>query len=310
MDVSALLESIPKHLLVSGPLITLLFAILIHTILTIASHKVALNPVEFQPFRLSKKEQISRDTIRLTFALQTPETKLGLPVGCHICFRYKDSDGRPVQRSYTPTSGDELLGSVVFVIKVYKANEHPKFPDGGKMSQHVDKLKVGDTLDMKGPTGHLHYLGKGKFTVKKMRKPAEERQASKFGLIAGGTGITPMYQLITNVLSDVNDTTTTMSLLFANQTEEDILIRDELEAIAEKHPDRLKIHYTLDRPPSTGWKYSSGFITEEMLKEHMPAPATDGSSQILMCGPPPMLKFACIPHLKSLGFKENHYVCY
>ena len=45
-----------------------------------------------------------------------------------------------------------------------------------------------------------------------------------------------------------------MSLLFANQTEEDILVRDMLEAELLAHPDRLKIWYTVDRPPASGWR--------------------------------------------------------
>lgn len=84
-------------------------------------------------------------------------------------------------RSYTPVTGDETPGKVSFVIKVYKAGVHPKFPEGGKMSQHLNSLNVGDTIEMKGPKGHLTYLSKGKFTVKLMRKPLETRKAKHFG---------------------------------------------------------------------------------------------------------------------------------
>lgn len=43
-----------------------------------------------------------------------------------------------------------------------------------------------------------------------------------------------------------------------------------------------------------------------MVSEHMPAPASD--TLILMCGPPPMLKFACVPALEALSFTEDmHY---
>lgn len=84
-------------------------------------------------------------------------------------------------RSYTPVTGDETPGQVTFVIKVYKAGVHPKFPEGGKMSQHLDSLDIGDTIDMKGPKGHMSYLGCGNFTVKLMRKPLESRHAKHFG---------------------------------------------------------------------------------------------------------------------------------
>lgn len=48
------------------------------------------------------------------------------------------------------------------------------------------------------------------------------------------TGITPCYQIIKAVLKDAEDTTE-LALLYANQQEDDILIRQELEALAEKH---------------------------------------------------------------------------
>merc|ERR1712008_93029 len=174
--------------------------------------------------------------------------RLGLPIGHHISLRFTDKNGKGVQRSYTPVTGDEVLGSVTFVIKVYRSNIHPKFPDGGKLSQHIESLEVGDSILMKGPKGHLRYLGQGKFTLKEMRKPLQTRQAKKFGMVAGGTGITPMLQVIKAVLGDDNDKTT-MSLLYANKTEDDILCRYELEALAKAHPDRFTVHYTLDTPP-------------------------------------------------------------
>ena len=66
-------------------------------------------------------------------------------------------------------------------------------------------------------------------------------------MIAGGTGITPMLQLITDVFRNPDDKTC-LSLLFANQSEDDIFVRGELEAIQAQHPDRFKLWYTVDRP--------------------------------------------------------------
>ena len=45
---------------------------------------------------------------------------------------------------------------------MYKKNVHPRFPDGGKMSQYLDSLNVGDTIDIRGPEGKVAYIGRGK----------------------------------------------------------------------------------------------------------------------------------------------------
>ena len=120
--------------------------------------KPALDKEEFTPLPLTKKESISHDTRRFTFGLPNgPNGLLGLPVGQHITLKFTETlpDGgkKNHQRSYTPTTGDNTPGTVTFVIKVYKAGVHPKFPEGGKMSQHLDSLNVGDTVDMRGPKG-------------------------------------------------------------------------------------------------------------------------------------------------------------
>ncbi|CAI8050573.1 NADH-cytochrome b5 reductase 2 [Geodia barretti] len=112
-----------------------------------------------------------------------------------------------------------------------------------------------------------------------------------------------MLQIIKAILKDQSDTTR-VSLLFANQSENDILVREELEEMAEKH-DQFSLWYTLDRPPEN-WSYGSGFVSGEMISAHLPLPGP--TSQILMCGPPPMIKFACLPNLEKLGFSEDMYV--
>ena len=45
------------------------------------------------------------------------------------------------------------------IIKTYYKNEHPKFPDGGWLSQHMDTMRIGDELDFRGPTGAIIYEG-------------------------------------------------------------------------------------------------------------------------------------------------------
>jgi cytochrome-b5 reductase len=265
---------------------------------------VALNPNVKIRCKLIEREEISHDTRRFRYAVPNPEHILGLPVGKHIMIS-TTLEGKLESRAYTPISSDDEVGYFDLLIKVYFKNTHPKFPEGGKITQYLEGLQLGDHIDVLGPKGCITYLGHGRFQVedKRNRKnPPTFRQCSTIGMIAGGSGITPMLQVIRAILKDPLDKTT-VTLLFGNQTEHDILLREELERCA-KDP-RVKLWYTLDRP-ANNWTYSSGFVNEDMLREHF-VPFTP-DTQVLMCGPPPMLKFACIPNLEKLGFDANHYL--
>ncbi|XP_041972788.1 NADH-cytochrome b5 reductase 2 isoform X2 [Aricia agestis] len=255
---------------------------------------------------LIEREEINHDTRRFRFGLPSAEHVLGLPIGQHIHLSVKLNDDLVI-RAYTPVSSDEDKGYVDLVIKVYFKNVHPKFPEGGKMSQYLENMKIGDTIDVRGPSGRLQYTGNGTFLIKKLRKdPPVKVVVKKLNMIAGGTGITPMLQLIRHICKDANDPTE-LRLLFANQSEQDILLRDELEKYQTEYPNQFKLWYTIDRA-NEGWKYSTGFINEDMVKEHL-FPAGDDVI-VLMCGPPPMINFACNPALEKLGFSENMRFAY
>lgn len=46
-------------------------------------------------------------------------------------------------------------------LQVYYKGTHPTYPDGGQMSQYLDKMSIGDTIDFRGPNGLLVYQGNG-----------------------------------------------------------------------------------------------------------------------------------------------------
>ena len=168
---------------------------------------------------------------------------------------------------------------------------------------------MGDSCDFTGPKGMKTYQGRGVFAVQRLRSQGggfEKRKCARLGMIAGGSGITPMLQVSRAILGDSRDKVK-MSLLFANQTEKDILCRDLIEADVEKYgEEKFSANYTLDRPPAKGWKHFSGFITKEMIEKTMPPPGKD--TQIIICGPPPMLRYAVLPVLEELGYTKDMYL--
>lgn len=235
------------------------------------------------------------------FGLPSEEHVLGLPIGQHIHLIATINEENVI-RAYTPVSSDENCGHVDLVIKVYARNVHPKFPNGGKMSQYVDALKIGETIAFRGPTGKLKYLGQGKFDIRRPNKPAVELKAQYINMIAGGTGITPMLQLIREILTRANETTLKLALLFANQSENDILLRNELDSLAAEYPENFKVWYTVDTASDT-WTYSIGFVNADMIRDHLYPPSDQ--TVVLMCGPPPMVNYAVHPNLDTLEFNPE-----
>ncbi len=230
-----------------------------------------LDPDTLCYFPLAVRRAVTHNTVQLTFQLPTG-VSLNLPTGQHIIV-CAELAGEAVRRAYTPVSIGP--GAFDLLVKVYPH---------GLISGYLAGLKVGDCVAVQGPKGRFVY---------------ERGRYREMALVAGGTGITPMLQVIKKVLSDPEDRTR-LSLVYANVTEEDILLRGELDAYVACD-DRLRVSYVLNNPPE-GWTGKTGFVTEEVLRDCIPPPADDMFT--LICGPPPMVKSVSL-HLTTLGYPRG-----
>ena len=170
-------------------------------------------------------------------------------------------------------------------------------PDGSRTLM-VPVIKEADTLDFKGPMPKLPYA-------------ANEFDA--VGMVAGGTGITPMLQVLEKALADPADATT-FALLFGNVTPDDILLKGRLDALAAAHPGRFAVEYYVDAPPSW-WRGGRGYVDKKAIARFLPA-ATQ-KTKILVCGPPGLVKMVAGEkvsfkdqgpvggHLADLGFSRD-----
>lgn len=97
------------------------------------------------------------------------------------------------------------------------------------MSQYLDRMSLGDSMDIDGPLGHITYEEPGV-----IRHLGEDVHVKHFVAIAGGTGITPVVQVLRAVLENPSDDTR-FSLIYAARVPEDLLLRKELDEWAEHH---------------------------------------------------------------------------
>ncbi|GMH33879.1 hypothetical protein BSKO_01713 [Bryopsis sp. KO-2023] len=189
-----------------------------------------------------------------------------LPITSHIMIKGTDpATNKVVNRAFTPLipDQDEYPGRMDILIKCY---------EDGRMSRYIRTLKPGDCIPLKGPMRGVEYHN-GKF--------------ERIGLIGGGSGITPLWQVIEGILKNPDDNTK-ISLVYQNRYEKDILLRDEIDAMARKHSNQFRVCYVLSQPPS-GWVGFSGRINADMLAQQLP-PAHLSGSYVMVCGPPAMCK--------------------
>jgi len=228
----------------------------------------ALDPNEWKNFTVSEKSRVTHNTFRLRFAFPDKDMASGLTTASCLLTKAplgkekEDGSKAPVIRPYTPENLGDQKGFLDLVVKGYPQ---------GKMSKHIVDLEVGDKLEFKGPIGKLPY-------VANMKK--------KIGMIAGGSGLTPMLQVIKEIARNPQDTTE-VTFVFANQSLEDIILKKELDEIAATHKN-INMYYLVDKAPPGGWEGGVGHLTEDIARQQLPPPSDD--HLILVCGPPPMMK--------------------
>lgn len=219
----------------------------------------------FVDLKLASIENVNHNTKRFRFEFPEGESNVsGLHIASALLTKYQSPDmEKPVMRPYTPVSDEETRGYLDLLVKRYP---------NGPMSEHLHDMTPGQRLDFKGPLP---------------KYPWAPNKHDHITLIAGGTGITPMFQLVRAIFNNPEDKTK-VTLVFGNLTEEDILLKKEFEELENTYPRRFRAFYVLDTPPE-GWAQGKGYITKELLKTVMPEPK-ENNIKVFVCGPPGLYK--------------------
>jgi predicted ferric reductase len=140
----------------------------------------------------------------------------------------------------------------------------------GDFTARVKHLPVGRTVCVDGPFGafscdrHSHAKG--------------------YLFIAGGIGITPIMSMLCT-LADRGDPRP-LVLLYANKTWDSVTFREEIERLAPRIS--LRVVHVLEKPPE-GWTGEKGFVTQDIIRTHLPAEVRPNEWEVFLCGPKPMM---------------------
>ena len=153
----------------------------------------------------------------------------------------------------------------------------------GCLTQWLHAMDVGQQITIRGPYGR-HF-------------PVEsELKGKNLLFVAGGIGLAPLRSVINYVRDNRKDYGKIM-IVYGSRSKEDLV--DYHEILDEWMADEgVEVKLTIDRPQDD-WDGHVGFVPN-YVKELEP----DLDYNVLMCGPPIMIKFT-LAGLKELGFKET-----
>ncbi|KAI7885045.1 molybdopterin binding oxidoreductase [Lichtheimia hyalospora FSU 10163] len=255
-------------------------------------HTPFLEPKKWKKMILDTKQSLSPSIRLFRFVFDGSNQPLGLPIGQHVYLKLlqeqtdRNQTQKPIMRAYTPSSSGP--GYVEFIVKVY-------FPDhqqpGGAFTQLLDKLRVGETIDVKGPLGEYEYLGDGHYSL--MRQPAQH--VKHIGMIAGGTGITPMWQILDAIQHDHNPPK--VSLIYCARHYEDLVLAKEIQELQRLLGTHIfHVRFVLSKPDND-WKHGRGRLTASEISKHLFPHGTsnDNDKTVLLCGSNTMIEHCCKP---------------
>ena len=183
--------------------------------------------------------------------------------GQYVNFRLKIGES-VLSRPYTISSAPyEARGEHPFFEITVRRNVPYLVPD-----YLFENVKVGDELQGALPFGFFYW------------EPL--RDSKEIVALAGGSGITPFHSMAKEIMNGKMKGCK-LTILYGSVKANDIVLKDELDAIEKACPDVKVVHVLSDEPD---WQGEKGFITREIIEKYSTPDCT-----YMFCGPLPMFRF-------------------
>jgi ring-1,2-phenylacetyl-CoA epoxidase subunit PaaE len=217
----------------------------------------------FHALRVAAIDELTEDAVALTFEVPDDlREEFAFVHGQHLNIR----GGDDVRRSYSictpPSTGILRIG-----VK--------KLPGGAFSEGVVDRLRVGDELEVMTPAG--------RFTTE--LDPTARR---RYVAVAAGSGITPVLSIVAALLE--GEPGSNVTLLYANRTSRSVMFLDEVHDLKDRFTDRFQIVHVLSRE-AQDVELLSGRLDAERFGRILDALVpTAGVDDWFLCGPQQMVE--------------------
>ena len=184
-----------------------------------------------------------------------------------IAYRTGGLNNHEVRRSYSLSSAPAVDKRLRLTIK--------RIPNGEISRYLFNTLRVGDVLMSLPPAG--------RFTL-------DESHTDDLVLIGAGSGITPLFSILKQVL--LTEPNRRVTLLYSNTHEQSIIFRDELDDLHRRYADRFRLTHLLSSPTGnwTGLhrNFRRGRLNNVMLERLLPeliGGSNPDNLRFYVCGP-------------------------
>ena len=218
----------------------------------------------FHKLTIQELTRQTKDAVSITFSI--PDNLLDeykFKAGQYITVE-ASINGANVRRAYSISSSSNLHHKITIVVKAIKNGMFSNFAN--------TELKKGDQIKVSTIQGN--------FTLSE-----NTNNKKRILLIAAGSGITPIKGMIHEILENRQEDIT---LLYGNQSLENTIFKNELEALCTNHPSRLKIHYALSQEETKN--HYHGRISTAFIKEIFTEDALHEFENTYICGPQKMIE--------------------
>ncbi|KAL4430487.1 hypothetical protein ABPG74_005412 [Tetrahymena malaccensis] len=262
-----------------------------------------------QQIKLIQKTQLNHDSYLFRFQTDNQIDKSQYKPGSHFVINGLKGQDENMKKKYTPIEPFGNSNYFDALIKIYRPNENPKFPQGGELTPRLENLQLGEEILVTGPLISIFYEGQGKFNIQRFKQEVDKDttqviKPNHILFLAGGTGIAPIYSMIQEMIREGN-TSTKVTLLYGNKSIDDILLKKELDSFAQQNTN-LQIVYTVDSiKKNEQWNGEVGIINKYMIQKYANDPKNP-ENYIMICGNTEMNK-SCLKIVKELGFDPYHY---